>query len=316
MLTLDSSQCRHISCSNFVLLASNSCLSTVLTCWQIMSFFLYHATRVLASSLAFSVLSFSAPPGLEHLCCCLSPTPRCLQSSRSSHESHLTTLGWSLPPFSRRFCSLLLMFFVAILRLVFGSVELLDSSFSSPSTSIPDSSATELRCVGVSATARLLSIGELPLLATAVAAFIAHLFSGSARLANSPAALPTSSLLLTFFSTSFAIASFNTAILRSKRSDLSGVDFRQFSILTRQGLEWACARFPDLIAFVSPACPRSAFHQQLSTGTPITLLIASLSHLSCCSPHLTSRALNTLSAVSTKHSATVDSHGTRSVQQF
>ena len=38
-------------------------------------------------------------------------------------------------------------------------------------------------------------------------------------------------------------------------------------------------------------------------GTPIALLMASLSHLSCCSILLTSRALNTPSAVSTMHSA-------------
>ena len=38
-------------------------------------------------------------------------------------------------------------------------------------------------------------------------------------------------------------------------------------------------------------------------GTPITLLMASLSHLSCCSNLLTSRALNSPSAVTTKHSA-------------
>ena len=80
--------------------------------------------------------------------------------------------------------------------------------------------------------------------------------AGSARLSfdscgivNSPAALPTSSLLLTFLSTSFAIASFNNSLPRSKRSDPSGVVLTHSLILTRQGSEWACARFPDLIAF-------------------------------------------------------------------
>ena len=38
-------------------------------------------------------------------------------------------------------------------------------------------------------------------------------------------------------------------------------------------------------------------------GTPITFVMASLSHLSCCSILLTSRALITPSAVPTKHSA-------------
>ena len=53
--------------------------------------------------------------------------------------------------------------------------------------------------------------------------------------ANSPAVLPTSSLLLAFLSTPFAIASFNTSLLRSKRSDPSGVILRHSSIQTRHG---------------------------------------------------------------------------------
>ena len=55
--------------------------------------------------------------------------------------------------------------------------------------------------------------------------------------------------------------------------------------------------------FVSQACPQSARRQQVSTELRSHLLMASLSHLSCCSILLTSRALNTQSAVSTKHSA-------------
>ena len=70
---------------------------------------------------------------------CFPPTHRGLQSSWPSHGTHLTTPEWSLPPFSRHFCSLPL-FFVAIRRLVFSTAELLSSSLSSPSSSICDSS--------------------------------------------------------------------------------------------------------------------------------------------------------------------------------
>ena len=44
------------------------------------------------------------------LCCYQPPTRRCSQSSWPSRGSHLTTLEWSLPPLSRRFCSLPMMF--------------------------------------------------------------------------------------------------------------------------------------------------------------------------------------------------------------
>ena len=57
---------------------------------------------------------------------------------------------------------------------------------SSHPTSILDSSAIEFCCVGVSTTARLLSICELPLLATALAAFIAQVMCVSANQTQSP----------------------------------------------------------------------------------------------------------------------------------
>ena len=63
----------------------------------------------------------------------------------------------------------------------------------------------------------------------------------------SPAVFPTSSRLLAFLSTSFAIASFNTSLLRSRRSASSGVVLRHSSILARQESERTCARFQDLI---------------------------------------------------------------------
>ena len=142
--------------------------------------------------------------------CCLLPTHRRLQSSWSSHGSHLTALGWSLPPFSRHCCSLPMMFcrnsspgvrycrtselisflfsFVIhsrLLRWCFRHCSSSDISVPSnfwirlslhPSTSIVDSSAIEFCCTGVSATAELLCICEL---ATAVAAFIARLLLAS-----------------------------------------------------------------------------------------------------------------------------------------
>ena len=52
----------------------------------------------------------STVPKASHPHCCLLPTHRGLQSSWSSHGSHLTALGWSLPPFSRHGCSLPMMF--------------------------------------------------------------------------------------------------------------------------------------------------------------------------------------------------------------
>ena len=53
---------------------------------------------------------------------------------------------------------------------------------------------------------------------------------------------------------------------------------------------------------MSSACPVH-LPSTILHGTPITLLMASLSYLFCCSSLLTSRALNTPSAVTTKHSA-------------
>ena len=106
--------------------------------------------------------------------------------------------------------------FVIIRLLLFCAFELLNSYLSSSSTSI----------LNPSATARLLSICELPLLATAVTAFIGRLFLGSESggigtsfdsrgAANSPAVLTISPLLQTFLSASFANASFNTSRRRS-----------------------------------------------------------------------------------------------------
>ena len=60
---------------------------------------------------------------------------------------------------------------------MFCAFELLDSPLSSSSTFILDPAAIEFCCVGVSATARKLSICEL--LATTVVASIARLFLGS-----------------------------------------------------------------------------------------------------------------------------------------
>ena len=115
--------------------------------------------------------------------------------------------------------------------------ELLNSYHSSSSTSI----------LNPSAAARLLSICELPLLATAVTAFIARLFLGSESDgigtsfdscgANSPAVLSISPLPQTFLSTSFESASFNTSLLRSGHSAPSGVVLRHSSILARQRSE-------------------------------------------------------------------------------
>ena len=208
-------------------------------------------------------------------------------------------------------CDSSLGVFVIIRLLMFCAFELLDSSLSSPSTSTLDSSAIELCCVGVSATARLLSIYELPVRNCSrcfhCASFSRSESGGigtsfdSCGIANSPAALPTSSLLLAFLSTSFAIASFNTSLLRSKRSDPSGVVVRHSSILTRQGVRVglcslsrsgriatraSCSGSESFEIrpgeslrphssslkrhcwwwqFAPPACPQSTFHQHFST---------------------------------------------------
>ena len=168
-------------------------------------------------------------------------------------------------------------------------------------------------------------------------AFIARLFLGpesggigtsfdSCGAADSLAVLSISSLLRTFLSTSFAGASFNTSLLRSTRSAPYGVVLIHSSMLARQGSEWACARFPDLIALqpghlavvptsvqvILSLCTRAPSNgtgggggngsicvtglatvhlpSAILHGTPITLLIASLSPQSCCSI-LRSRAL-------------------------
>ena len=110
----------------------------------------------------------------------------------------MAKVGLAKVGFDRSTCDSPINVFVFIRLLMFYAFELLNSSLSSSSTSILDSSAT----------ARLPSICELPLLATAVTAFIARLglesesggigtSSGSCGAANSPAVLPTSSLLLT-----------------------------------------------------------------------------------------------------------------------
>ena len=138
-------------------------------------------TRDLTS---FPVLSFSAHPGPDHLAVLL-------PVSNAPMLAILLALGWSLPPLSRRFCSVPMMcssrFFAwcsvlsnfwirpspflrhPCVTLTFCAFELLNSSLSPPSTSSLDSSAT----------ARLLSICELPLPAAAVTAFLARLFLGS-----------------------------------------------------------------------------------------------------------------------------------------
>ena len=136
--------------------------------------------------------------------------------------------------------------FVIIRRLMFCAFELLDSYL--PPRRPFLTRAIEICCVDASSTARLPSVCELLLLAATVAAFIARLLlgseSGGLRMSfyscgtvNSPAVLSITSLLLTFLSTSFASASFNTSLLRTRGSAPSGVVLRRSSILTRQGQE-------------------------------------------------------------------------------
>ena len=184
-------------------------------------------------------------------------------------------LNFPLSFLSSSICDSSLDVFVIRRLLMFCAFELLDSSLFPPSTSILDSSAIELCCVGVSATARLLSICELPLPTTAVAAFIARLFLGSESggigtsfdscgIANSPAALPTSSLLLTFLSTPFAIASFNTSVLQALR-DPSGVVWRQTWILTGRSLSRS-----DRIATQASCSGPEGFN--VCPGDPLCLL--------------------------------------------
>ena len=215
-------------------------------------------TRGLTSSLAFPVLSFSAPPGLGPSYCAAA----CLQIVDVRNPPGLSPLSrhFSLPMmFLSRFfawCSVLSNFcirlspfprhpfvtlpfaFVIIRLLMFCAFELLNSYLSSSSTSI----------LNPSATARLLSICELPLLATAVTAFIARLFLGSESggigtsfdsccAANSPAVLTISPLPQTFLSTAFASASLNTSLLRSGHFAPFGVVLRRSSILARQKSE-------------------------------------------------------------------------------
>ena len=215
-------------------------------------------TRHLTSLLAFPVLSFSAPPGLGPSYCAAT----CLQIVDVRNPPGLPPLTrhFSLPMmFLSRFfawCSVLSNFcirlspfprhpfvtlpfaFVIIRLLMFCAFELLNSYLSSSSTST----------LNPSATARLLSICELPLLATAVTAFIARLFLGSESggigtsfdscgAANSPAVLSISPLPQTFLSTAFASASFNTSLLRSGHFAPFGVVLRRSSILARQRSE-------------------------------------------------------------------------------
>ena len=199
--------------------------------------FIIKPTSTLTTSLTFLFLSFSASSELVHL-------PALLLAPNSSR--HAIPVAFSRIPSddswvvtANVFSSLLFSrndVLVAIRRLVVDSVELLNSSPSSPSSSIRDSSvdvfvtirrqmfcafelldsslsstsildpsAIEFCCVGVSATARLPSICELLLLAATVAAFIARLFLGSesSGLGMSFNSCVTSSPLLTFHSTSF-----------------------------------------------------------------------------------------------------------------
>ena len=109
--------------------------------------------------------------------------------------------------------------FVIIRRLMFCALKLLDSSLSSSSTSILDSLAIEFCCVGASATARLPSICELPLLAATVAACIARLFpeseSGEIGRSFTPVVLPT---LLLYFRFPMFLQHFSQLPLRVPRS--------------------------------------------------------------------------------------------------
>ena len=188
---------------------------------------------------------------------------------------------------------------------MFCAFELLDSFLSSPSTSIHDSSAT----------ARLLSICELPLLATAAAAFSARLFVGSESggistsfnscgAVNSPAVLPTSSRLLpslcAFFcdclvqhlsSSTQALRSFWSCFETFLDSD-TALELPQMALVVWQRVN--LCYWPVHVSIL----PSTSLH-----GPPITLLMASLFHLSCCSVFLASRALTTHPAVQTKHSA-------------
>ena len=188
---------------------------------------------------------------------------------------------------------------------MFCAFELLDSFLSSPSTSIHDSSAT----------ARLLSICELPLLATAAAAFSARLFVGSESggistsfnscgAVYSPAVLPTSSRLLAFLCAFFrdCLVQHLSSSIQALRSFWSCfetfLDFDSALELPQTALVvWQRVNLCYWPVHVS-ILPSTSLH-----GPPITLLMASLFHLSCCSVFLASRALTTPLAVQTKHSA-------------
>ena len=108
-------------------------------------------------------------------------------------------------------------------------------SFFSPSSSIRDSSVDVLVIVRrLMFCAFELLDSSLSLLPRRPFLTRPHSLCGSA---NSPAVLPMSSLLLTFLSTSFASASFNTSLLRFRRSAPTGVVLRHSSVLTLMALQ-------------------------------------------------------------------------------